>query len=579
MNSILKLFSILTIEQKKQCAFIIFIMIIGALLEAFGIGLILPLLTVIGDENIFVKYPVIKKYTDIFHITSHTVLIVAVSFCLIIVFFIKNVYITWQLKQQINFSLKNQIYYSSMLMQEYLNKPYFFHLNNNTANILRNVNASGQIIFSNMYVSAFQLLTEIVTAFMIWIMLAYIDPFTAIVAAGFLILMLYIIIKAFRKKITEQGKIQNLYSAQYLKWVNQGLGAIKETKVLRKEKFFLESFTESYNKYGDAYRVFLFLSQLPRTIIETTVVTGLLLLIIIKILLGTSPAEIVGVLGVLALAAFRLMPSANRIVNLSNNIKFNMPFFNQLYDELIAIKNNGNEKTDHVFSDSNEKLEFNNKLCIENLSFSYNENTLVLKNINFIVPKGKFVGLVGPSGAGKTTFVDILLGLLQPSGGKITADGINIFKNIRSWQANLAYVPQSIYLIDGTIKENIALGVNAKDTDDELIDKVLHMAELYDFVYGLPDGINTNVGERGVKLSGGQRQRIGIARALYNKPEVLILDEATSALDSETEKNITDTILKLKGQMTIIAIAHRLSTLEQCDFKIKFENGCSMVEY
>lgn len=573
MNSIFKLFSILTIKQKKQCAFIIFIMIIGAILEAFGIGLILPLLTVIGDENIFVKYPIVKKYADMFHITSHTSLIVAVSFCLIIVFFIKNIYITWQLKQQINFSLKNQIYYSSMLMQEYLNKPYFFHLNNNTANILRNVNASGQIIFSNMYVSAFQLLTEIVTAFMIWIMLACIDPFTAIVAAGFLILMLYIIIKAFRKKITEQGKIQNLYSAQYLKWVNQGLGAIKETKVLRKEKFFLKSFTESYNKYGDANRVFLFLNQLPRTIIEATVVTGLLLLIIIKILLGTSPAEIVGVLGVLALAAFRLMPSANRIVNLSNNIKFNMPFFNQLYDELIAIKNNSNAKTDHVFSDSNEKLEFNNKLCIENISFGYNEDTLVFENINFTIPKGKFVGFVGPSGAGKTTFVDVLLGLLQPSGGKITADGINIFENIRSWQANLAYVPQSIYLIDGTIKENIALGVNEQEIDDELINKALHMAELYDFVYGLPDGINTNVGERGVKLSGGQRQRIGIARALYNKPKVLILDEATSALDSETEKNITDTILKLKGQITIIAIAHRLSTLEQCDFKVKFENG------
>lgn len=573
MNSILKLFSILTIKQKKQCVFIIFIMVIGAILEAFGIGLILPLLTVIGDENIFVKYPIVKKYADMFHITSHTSLIVAVSFCLIIVFFIKNVYITWQLKQQINFSLKNQIYYSSMLMKEYLNKPYLFHLNNNTAHILRNVNASGQIIFSNMYISAFQLLTEIVTAFMIWMMLVCVDPFTAVVAAGFLILMLYIIIKAFRKKITEQGKIQNMYSTQYLKWVNQGLGAIKETKVLRKERFFLESFTDSYNKYGDANRVFLFFNQLPRTIIEATIVTGLLLLIIIKILLGTSPGEIVGVLGVLALAAFRLMPSANRIVNLSNAIKFNMPFFNQLYDELINIKNNGHQNIEDVFQDNNKKLEFDNKLCIENLSFGYNESTLVLKDINFIIPKGKFVGLVGPSGAGKTTFVDILLGLLQPSSGKITVDGINIFENIHSWQANLAYVPQSIYLIDGTIKENIALGVNEQEIDDELINKVLRMAELYDFVYGLPDGINTNVGERGVKLSGGQRQRIGIARALYNKPKVLILDEATSALDSETEKNITDTILKLKGQITIIAIAHRLSTLEQCDFKVKFENG------
>lgn len=573
MNSILKLFSILTVKQKKQCAFIILIMIIGAILEAFGIGLILPLLTVIGDENIFVKYPIVKKYADMFHITSHTGLVVAVSFCLIIVFFIKNIYITWQLKQQINFSLKNQIYYSSMLMREYLSKPYLFHLNNNTADILRNVNASGAIIFSSMYISAFQLLTEIVTAFMIWMMLVFVDPFTAIVAAGFLVLMLYIIIRAFRKKITEQGKIQNLYSAQYLKWVNQGLGAIKETKVLRKEKFFLESFTESYTKYGDANRVFLFLNQFPRMIIEATVVTGLLLLIIIKILLGTSPAEIVGVLGVLALAAFRLMPSANRIVNLSNAIKFNMPFFNQLYDELINIKNNGHQNIEDVFQDNNKKLEFDNKLCIEKLSFGYNKSALVLKDINFIIPKGMFVGLVGPSGAGKTTFVDILLGLLQPSSGKITVDGINIFENIRSWQANLAYVPQSIYLIDGTIKENIALGVSEEEIDDELVNKVLHMAELYDFVYSLPDEINTNVGERGVKLSGGQRQRIGIARALYNKPEVLILDEATSALDSETEKNITDTILKLKGKITIIAIAHRLSTLEQCDFKIKFENG------
>lgn len=204
-------------------------------------------------------------------------------------------------------------------------------------------------------------------------------------------------------------------------------------------------------------------------------------------------------------------------------------------------------------------------------------NKPVLQDISFTIPKGKFVGIIGPSGAGKTTFVDILLGLLEPTSGKITVDGVDIFSNIRGWQANLAYVPQSIYLIDGTIKENIALGVAEDEIDNELINKVLHMAELYDFVYSQPDNINTNVGERGVKLSGGQRQRIGIARALYQQPEVLILDEATSALDNETEKSITDTILKLKGKITIIAIAHRTSTLEQCDFKVKFENGKAVV--
>ena len=574
MQSILKLFSILTTAQKKECFFIIFTMIIGAILEAVGIGTILPLISVIENENIFSKYPQIKYITNSIGIITHTQFIIAVSILLIFVFVLKNLYLAWQLKLQINFSLKNQVYFSKMLMREYLFKPYLFHLNHNTATILRNVNSSGAIIFSNMYVSAFQLLTEIVTGFVIWSMLLLIDPFTATIAAGFMVLILYSIIKAFRKKISEQGKKQNQYSAAYLKWVNQGLGAIKETKVLRKESYFLQAFSKAYEEYGNSNKRFLFLNQVPRMIIESTVVCGLLLLIIVKIILGTPANEIVPLLGVLALAAFRLMPSANRIVNLSNNIRFNMPFFNELYDEFVKIKNSS-LSTNEAFIDKEKisKIPFNKQIKIDDLGFGYLNSKNVLTDISFEIPKGKFVGIVGPSGAGKTTFVDILLGLLEPTAGKITVDGIDIFSNIRGWQTNLAYVPQSIYLIDGTIKENIALGFAENEIDDELINKVLHMAELYDFVYSQQDNINTNVGERGVKLSGGQRQRIGIARALYQKPEVLILDEATSALDNETEKSITDTILKLKGKITIIAIAHRTSTLEQCDFKVKFENG------
>lgn len=574
MESILKLFSILTTAQKKECFFIIFTMIIGAILEAVGIGTILPLISVIENENIFSKYPQIKYITNSIGIITHTQFIIAVSILLIFVFVLKNLYLAWQLKLQINFSLKNQVYFSKMLMREYLFKPYLFHLNHNTATILRNVNASGTIIFSNMYVSAFQLLTEIVTGFVIWSMLLLIDPFTATIAAGFMVLILYSIIKTFRKKISEQGKKQNQYSAAYLKWVNQGLGAIKETKVLRKESYFLQAFSKTYEEYGDSNKRFLFLNQVPRMIIESTVVCGLLLLIIVKIILGTPANEIVPLLGVLALAAFRLMPSANRIVNLSNNIRFNMPFFNELYDEFVKIKNSS-LLTNEAFIDKEKisKIPFNKQIKIDDLCFGYLNSKNVLTDISFEIPKGKFIGIIGPSGAGKTTFVDILLGLLEPTAGKITVDGIDIFSNIRGWQANLAYVPQSIYLIDGTIKENIALGFAENEIDDELINKVLHMAELYDFVYSQPENINTNVGERGVKLSGGQRQRIGIARALYQKPEVLILDEATSALDNETEKSITDTILKLKGKITIIAIAHRTSTLEQCDFKVKFENG------
>lgn len=578
MQSIVKLFSILITSQKRQCALIIFIMILGALLEAIGIGTILPLITVIENENVLQQYPQIQKFANSVGIYTHTQLIIVVSILLIFIFVMKNFYLAWQLKMQINFSLKNQIYYSKMLMQQYLFKPYLFHLNHNTATILRNVNSSGAIIFSNMYVSAFQLITEIVTCLVIWLMLLWIDAFTATIAAAFISVILYSIIKAFRKKITEQGQKQNKFLNTYLKWVNQGLGAIKETKVLRKEEYFLKQFSQAYEQYGEANKKFLFINQIPKMIIETTVICGLAFLVIIKILMGTATAEIVPLLGVLALAAFRLMPSANRIVNLSNMIRYNMPLFNELYDEYIEIRNKNILLSNKTIEDGKtEKINFTKEIEIKNLSFCYLGNKKVLDNISFTVPKGKFVGIIGPSGAGKTTFVDILLGLLEPTGGRITVDGINIFNNIRGWQANLAYVPQSIYLIDGTIKENIALGESENEIDYELINKVLHMAELYDFVYSQPDNINTNVGERGVKLSGGQRQRIGIARALYQKPEVLILDEATSALDNETEKSITGTILKLKGKITIIAIAHRTSTLEECDFKVKFEDGSTYI--
>ena len=554
-------------------------MILGAILEAIGIGAILPLISIMGNPDFLTVYPKATKYAGIFGIMTHIQFIITATFLLLILYIIKNIYLAWQNKIQIDFAVQNQIYYSEELLTEYLQKPYLYHLNHNTATLLRNVNSGGVIVFSLIMVSMFTLLTEIITAVTIWLMLVMIDAFTAIIVAGFIGSLLYFIIKGFRKKITEQGKIQNEYSALYIKCINQSLGAIKETKVSCKEEFFLDAFRKAYFEYGKANGKFLFMNQLPRMLIETIIVCGLLLLIITKLMLGNQPEEIVPLLGVLALAAFRLMPSANRIVNLSNGIRFQMPLFNELYEDLLIIKNKGAKETETCLQKPESRMDFENVVSVEELSFAYPEiEKQVLNNISFSIPKGKFVGIVGPSGAGKTTFVDILLGLLAPSKGKISVDGKNIYDDIRTWQANLAYVPQSIYLIiDGTIRENIALGVDKKEINDALINKVLQMAELYDFVQELPAGIDTTVGERGVKLSGGQRQRIGIARALYYQPQVLVLDEATSALDNETEKSITDTILKLKGQITIIAVAHRLTTLAQCDFKVKFENGKAFI--
>jgi len=574
METLQKIFSIFTPKQRQKCIGIFFAMVLGAMLEAVGIGAILPLISLMGEPDFLIHHPKIAQYAFMLGINNHTDFIIVSSLLLMLLYFLKNFYMVWQSKLQIDFTMKNQIYYSRQLMAEYLYKPYVYHLQQNSATLLRNVHTAGITIFTYIIFPVFLLLTEIITVIMIWLMLVWIDFFTAIVVLGFLAFLLYAVAKTLRRQISRQGAIQNKYIRIYLKWINQGLGAIKETKVQGSEAYFLNEFSDSYTLYGKAYRKFLFFNQISKNLIEMIVVSGLLLLILLKILLGSAPMEIVPLLGVLALAACRLMPSINRIITHSNTIKFQLPLFHEVYNELLAIRQRALTGKELCNNSNGTSLEFSKEIQIDHLGYQYPEGKKeVLRDVTFTIPKGKFVGIIGPSGAGKTTFVDLLLGLLEPTVGRILVDGSDIRDKTRAWQAKLAYVPQNIYLIDGTIRENIALGISEKKIDDVRIKRVLKMTELYDFVQSLPNGIHTNVGERGVKLSGGQRQRVGIARALYYRPEVLILDEATSALDHGTEKSITDTILKLKGKITIVAIAHRVSTLEACDFKVRFEDG------
>lgn len=578
MKLLLKIFSIFTPQELRYCTFLVVVMMFGAILEAIGIGAILPLISLMGQPDFLLRHQDIADHAGKLGIHTHTELIIGLAVLLIILYVLKNIYLAWQIRLQIKFALSNQIRFSKELMANYLAKPYIFHLNHNTAMLLRNVNSSGAVIFSNILIPVFQLLTELITVVTIWLMLVFTDAFTAVVVAGVMGGMIYALIRSFRRSIDAAGRVQNDYAAAYIQAVNQGLGAIKETKVMRKEAFFLQEFERNYEKFGAANRRFLFLNQLPRMIIETLVVCALLFLIIGKIAIGNEPMDIVPLLGVLALAAFRLMPSANRIVSISNGIKFQIPLFEELYRELLAIKSRKYHRRTLRLADTPPPLPFSHEIRVEHLGFCYpGREEKVLSDVSFSIPKGSFVGIVGASGAGKTTFVDILLGLFNPTHGTITVDGVDIRRELRAWQANIAYVPQSIYLIDASIRENVALGESPDEIDDVRVEKTLAMAELDAFVNAQPKGAYTMVGERGVKLSGGQRQRIGIARALYQNPTVLILDEATSALDTETEKSITDTILKFKGHLTIIAIAHRVSTLAGCDFKAKFDNGSTEI--
>ena len=578
MRSLLKIFTILPRQQLVHCGGLLLVMIIGAALETVGIGAILPLISIMGQPDFLANHGRIADIVARFGVHTHNQMIMLCAVGLIFVYILKNIYLAWQSQLQIRFVVNNQMYFARQLFAEYMAKPYSYYLNHNLSEATRNI-SSPTVIFSSILMPTLMLMTEIVTGSTIVGLLILADPLIAILVAGLMACVVCGLFKAFRNIISERGSISNQYQTLMRRWVTQGLQSIKDSKVLQREQFFCDAYESAYQNYNTANQKYLFIQQLPRLFVESIVVAGLLFLVIIKLLGGSNPQEIVPVLGVLAMAAFRLMPSANRIIGYLNTIKYNMLYFHQVYPELLEIRRLAERGTaDSFFPPETNRMPFAKKICIEHLAFRYSGGTQnVLSDVSFVIPKGSFVGIIGPSGAGKTTFVEILLGILPPNAGKIMTDGISIYDNIRAWQANLAYVPQSIYLIDASIRENVAFGHPENEIDDERVAHVLQMAELQDFVQSLPNGVHTSVGDRGVRLSGGQRQRIGIARALYCNPEVLVLDEATSALDNETEKSITDTILKLKGKITIIAIAHRISTLEACDFKVKFENGRASV--
>lgn len=574
MKSFLKIFSILTQKQMRICSLLIFLMLIIAVFEAFGIGLLYPLITIIGDTDWLEHHDRIARILSFFLITSHRKLVFAASLALLVFYVLKNILILVQGKIQINFSLNNQHDYSRRLYAYYMGKPYLYHLDTNISIISRNISIGGIYIFTEILISTLQVITNIITVAVIWLFICFIDWLIAIGVAFVMGPLIFLMLNYFRKRITTAGNIQNECNAKNNKWINQGFYSIKETKVMQREAFFIGEFEKSYSEFIKSQKNFLFVQRFPKAIIELTTIGGILLLIAIKMLISGDTSSLIPTLGVLALAAVRLMPSLNQMIAMYNSIKFKLPLFDEMYDDLMVVRNNKDLEERKLLGTCKSDIKFNDKISIQHLTFAYpSKDTNVLNDVSFDIPKGKFIGIVGPSGAGKTTFVDILLGLLPPKSGMITVDGKDIYKNISGWLKNIAYVPQSIYLIDGSIKDNIAFGIKPDDVDEEKIQEVLKMAELYDFVQTLPEKENTNAGDRGAKLSGGQKQRIGIARALYHNPNVLILDEATSALDNETEKQITDTILKLKGKITIIAIAHRLSTLENCDFKIKFEGG------
>lgn len=556
--------------------FLIVAMLIGAALELMGVGLIYEAASVIMDPDILESSETLAKVYHIFHMESMTQFSMLIMGALIGVFALKNVYLFFQNKLQFKFVYSNQFATSRRMMINFMQRPYEYYLNADTSVIQRSITSD----VNNMYgliLSMLQLVSEMIVFVVLTFYCLSKDVVMTGTVATLLIVVLMVIkwvLKPIMRKAGEEN--QDFYSGLY-KWIDQSVMGIKEIKVANKENYFINEYCKCGAGYVNAVQRYNLYNATPRLLIETVAIAGMILYMMMRIAQGTPVTEIMPQLTMLAVAAMRLIPSANRINNYLTSIAYFEPFFmgvtdnlqDEIRDESVNYDEEAYRKKKYV-----EKLPVRKEILLKDITYKYpNSEVLIFDNATMRIPVGKSVGIVGTSGAGKTTVVDIMLGLLQLKSGGIYADGIEVREHYESWLKNIGYIPQTIFMIDSSIRKNVAFGRGDEDIDDAKVWQALKEAQLDEFVKGLPEGLDTGIGERGIRISGGQRQRIGIARALYEDPEVLVLDEATSALDNDTEAGIMDSINHLHGRKTLIIIAHRLQTIEKCDIVYRVENG------
>ena len=543
------------------------LMFIGMLLEMGGLGILAPILSVMLDSNISVTYPAIKPFLIFLRNPSQELLILLGLSSLIIFYFIKVFFLGYLSWYQSKFTSGLSEELSRELFKGYLNEPYVFHLQNNSAKLIRNIQTEINQ-FQLVAKAVILLCMELSLILGLIIILIIVEPFGAIIIVAFMYFASILFNWITKKRLVRWGTLRQINSEKINIYLYQGLGGIKDLKLLGKEEYFLKKFS-IYNKANASVsaKVGTFY-LLPRLYFELLAVIGLSGMIIVMVLQNRNLTLLVPTLGIFVAAAFRMIPSFNRIMSSLQQVQFAIPVVDVLYKEFSSFeKNDIKQHIDAV-------IVLQEKISLENVVFKYHESAYnALETVNIEIKAGETVGLIGPSGSGKSTLVDIILGLLTPVEGRVCIDNIDISGSIRSWQNNVGYVPQSIYLTDDSLLKNVAFGVEDDLIDYSAVERAINVAQLKNFVETLPEKLNTLVGERGVRLSGGQRQRIGIARALYHEPSVLILDEATSALDNETEEGVMEAIDALHGKKTIVIVAHRLTTVKNCDKIFSMNKG------
>lgn len=563
-------------RQKRQLIGLGVLILIGGLLETLGVSLLLPVVGAFMDPDAIMDNVLVGRIAGILHIETSRQLLTYMLVALIVLYISKNAYLLFLTYVQNTFVTRNRNRMISRVMREFLNRPYEDYLGADIPTVFRLTDSDIPSAFQLILVMI-QMITEIVVAVSLCIVLVLASPGLCLFVVVIFLGMTLLITKQLKPRLNKIGHRNQTIQSRIAKWRIQSIYGLKDVKVLHREEFFVRNYYESGAIGANVARNYAVFNNLPRLLIETVFMASMFLFILVYMLRGGDMTVLVPQLTAFAMAAIRMLPGINRINTYLSEIAYAQPCLDYLYDNLNEnMKKDVNGSVTGLTGDRQPqlpKLELQDKIVLDHITYAYpNTEKNIFTDAHMEVRKGQSVGIMGPSGAGKSTIVDILLGLLHVQAGEITCDGVNIFDNYPSWLAKIGYIPQSIYLIDESIRDNIAFGIDADRIDDKRIWEVLEEAQLKEFVEELPDGLETTIGDRGVRISGGQRQRLGIARALYHNPEILVFDEATSALDGDTEKAVMDAINSFHGRKTMVIIAHRLNTIAKCDVIYKVED-------
>ncbi|HCI25133.1 MAG TPA: ABC transporter ATP-binding protein [Lachnospiraceae bacterium] len=573
MDIFKKLNYILDKKQKINIVVLAVMIFIGGILETLSISAMLPVVWVIIDAESVQQNKYCQWAMHFLHLHDMHEFIITLLVLLMIMYLLKNAYLLWLTSEQNRFISGNRNKIISQVLREFLNRPYEFYLDADIPTVFRLTDSDIPNVFS-ILMALISLASETIVFVLICGVLVATDwrlVLFLVIISGIVTIVMF---KVLKPRLNKLGTTNQAIQSRIAKWRIQAIYGIKDVKVLHREAFFADNY-ESNGKIGARLnQKYAVINAMPRLLIESIFMVSILGYLIVCVAAGDDMKQMIPTLTAFGLAAVRLMPCVNRINTYLTDISYFRPCLDYVYENMNI--NEISKKTNQTLLpvDETKTMELRNRIELKDIVYAYpNTDTLIFNHADMEIPYGKSIGIMGPSGAGKSTIVDILLGLLKVHEGQILCDGDNVFENYPAWLAQIGYIPQSIYLVDEPIRNNIAFGIADDEIDDNRIWQVLEEAQLKEFIQTLPEGLDTTIGDRGVRLSGGQRQRLGIARALYHNPEILVFDEATSALDNETEAAVMEAINSFHGKKTMVIIAHRLNTIEKCDIIYKVEGG------